>query len=117
MKRPIQVAVRSKWPSAAQFNGTPWWVWTGGLLGAFNVLAPVLLVGRLGTTLLFAAIITGQLICSLVIDQLGCAGSPAPPSHPSPAVRVGLVVCRRLPRSAVKPIDQIRPEVSHCKVA
>ena len=40
----FQVVVRSKWPTAAQFYGTPWWVWTGGLLGAFNVLAPVLLV-------------------------------------------------------------------------
>ena len=56
----FQFAVRSKWPAAAQFNGTPWWVWTGGLLGAFNVLAPVLLVGRLGTALLFAAIITDR---------------------------------------------------------
>jgi len=44
----FQVVVRSKWPAAAQFYGTPRWVWTGGLLGAFNVLAPVLLVGRLG---------------------------------------------------------------------
>jgi transporter family-2 protein len=79
----FQVAVHSKWPSAAQFNGTRWWVWTGGLLGAFNVLAPVLLVGRLGTTLLFAAIITGQLICSLVIDHLGALGLPQHPVTPA----------------------------------
>jgi transporter family-2 protein len=86
----FQVAVRSKWPSAAQFNGTPWWVWTGGLLGAFNVLAPVLLVGRLGTALLFAAIITGQLICSLLVDHLGALGLSR---HPvTPARLVGAVL-------------------------
>ena len=79
----FQVAVRSKWPAAAQFNGTPWWVWTGGLLGAFNVLAPVLLVGRLGTALLFAAIITGQLICSLLVDHLGALGLPRHPITPA----------------------------------
>jgi bacterial/archaeal transporter family-2 protein len=79
----FQIVVRSKWPTAAQFYGTPWWVWTGGLLGAFNVLAPVLLVGRLGTTLLFAAIITGQLICSLVIDHLGALGLPHHPVTPA----------------------------------
>jgi len=62
---------------------TPWWVWTGGLLGAFNVLAPVLLVGRLGTALLFAAIITGQLICSLLVDHLGALGLPRHPVTPA----------------------------------
>ena len=79
----FQVAVRSKWPAAAQFNGTPWWVWTGGSLGAFNVLVPVLLVGRLGTALLFAAIITGQLICSLLVDHLGALGLPRHPVTPA----------------------------------
>jgi bacterial/archaeal transporter family-2 protein len=78
-----QVAVRSKWPVAAQFSGAPWWVWTGGLLGAFNVLAPVLLVGRLGTTLLFAVVITGQLICSLLVDHLGALGLPRHPATPA----------------------------------
>lgn len=80
-----QVAVRSKWPAAAQLSGTPWWVWTGGLLGAFNVLAPVLLVGRLGTTLLFAAIITGQLICALLVDHFGVLGVPR---HPTTLARL-----------------------------
>lgn len=78
-----QVAVRSKWPAATQFSGVPWWIWTGGLLGAFNVLAPVLLVGRLGTTLLFAAIITGQLICSLLVDHFGALGLPRHPATPA----------------------------------
>jgi bacterial/archaeal transporter family-2 protein len=79
----FQVAIRSRWPTVAQFNGAPWWVWTGGLLGAFNVLAPVLLVGRLGTALLFAGIITGQLICSLVVDHLGALGLPHYPVTPA----------------------------------
>jgi transporter family-2 protein len=75
-----QVVVRSKWPAAAQFSGMPWWVWTGGLLGAFNVLAPVLLVGRLGAALLFTVIITGQLICALLVDHLGVLGLRCSPS-------------------------------------
>jgi bacterial/archaeal transporter family-2 protein len=47
------------------------------------VLAPVLLVGRLGTTLLFAAIITGQLICSLLVDHFGALGLPRHPATPT----------------------------------
>jgi bacterial/archaeal transporter family-2 protein len=80
-----QVAVRSKWPAEVQFSGAPWWIWTGGLLGAFNVLTPVLLVSRLGATLLFAAIITGQLICSLLVDHLGALGLPR---HPASMTRL-----------------------------
>jgi bacterial/archaeal transporter family-2 protein len=74
-----QVAVRSKWPAAAQFSMAPWWVWTGGLLGTVVMLTPVLLVGRLGAALLFAAIITGQLVCSLLVDHLGALGLPRHP--------------------------------------
>jgi bacterial/archaeal transporter family-2 protein len=74
-----QVAVRSKWPAAAQFSSVPWWVWTGGLLGTGVMLTPVLLVGRLGAALLFAAIITGQLVCSLLVDHLGAFGLPRHP--------------------------------------
>ena len=80
-----QGVVGSKWPAAAQLSGAPWWVWTGGLLGAFNVLAPVLLAGRLGTALLFTVIITGQLICALLVDHLGLLGLPR---HPAPPARL-----------------------------
>ena len=29
--------LRSSWPTPAALSGTPWWVWTGGLFGAFFV--------------------------------------------------------------------------------
>jgi transporter family-2 protein len=49
----------------------PWWNWIGGPLGAAFVLSGTLLVPRLGTATFLAAVIAGQLTCSLAIDHFG----------------------------------------------
>lgn len=54
----------------------PWWVWAGGLCGAFYVLLAILLARRLGTAALSAAGILGQLGTALVIDHYGWFGMP-----------------------------------------
>ena len=62
------------------FNGTkgaPWWIWTGGLLGAFFVSIATALVPRLGATLSFSLIIAGQLLISVIIDKYGLFGIAA----------------------------------------
>src|SRR3712207_9494643 len=35
-------------PSFGEVSNAPWWIWTGGLLGAFYVFASVILTPRLG---------------------------------------------------------------------
>lgn len=54
--------------------GTPAWEMVGGLIGAAWVAVSAITVGRIGAGVVASAAITGQLICSLVIDQLGLAG-------------------------------------------
>jgi transporter family-2 protein len=64
------------WPtrlSLAQVAATPAWAWTGGLMGMAYVLVGVIAAPRLGATSLMAAVIFGQLVCALVLDQLGVA--------------------------------------------
>ena len=56
--------------------GFPWWVWTGGLLGAFFVASTVALVPRLGVALTFSLIIAGQMLITLVIDHFGFLDVP-----------------------------------------
>ena len=48
---------------------TPWWVWTGGILGAFFIVARAYLVPVLGTGAVVIIGILGQLSCSLAIDK------------------------------------------------
>jgi transporter family-2 protein len=52
----------------------PWWHWTGGLLGAVYVALTILLAPRLGAAALIAAVVAGQMLASLVLDQWALVG-------------------------------------------
>jgi len=52
----------------------PWWALIGGLLGAVYVTVAILTVRTLGASGLTAAVITGQLAISVVIDRFGLLG-------------------------------------------
>ncbi|MEJ7577412.1 MAG: DMT family transporter [Pyrinomonadaceae bacterium] len=60
----------------AQTMSLPWWVWTGGLLGAYFVTALIILAPRLGASTLIGLALTGQLLVSLVLDHYGLLGFP-----------------------------------------
>lgn len=58
-------------------SGTvPFWLWFGGLLGAVYVAGSIFLVPRMGALALALAILAGQVIASLVLDQNGWLGYP-----------------------------------------
>lgn len=54
----------------------PWWAWLGGVFGAFIVSMSIFLAPRLGALTLAIAIISGQVLASLVLDQKGWLGYP-----------------------------------------
>ena len=54
----------------------PWWVWLGGLLGAFNIAMSIYLAPKLGALVLAVSIVCGQVIASLALDQQGWFGYP-----------------------------------------
>ncbi len=58
-------------PSFGDVANAPWWVWTGGLLGAFYVFASVILTPRLGAATTVALILTVQVLASIAIDHFG----------------------------------------------
>lgn len=66
----------------AQLQGlsrAPWWIWTGGLLGALYVTAAVVAVPRVGAGVVIGAGILGQLVAALAIDSLGWLGASRVP--------------------------------------
>ena len=63
----------------------PWWMWTGGFLGAFLVAATVVLAPRLGAVSMITLIVSGQMIASVVLDHYGLIGYTV---HPVNAWRV-----------------------------
>ncbi|HEX2291941.1 MAG TPA: DMT family transporter [Gaiellaceae bacterium] len=71
------------WPDRAE--DAPWWVWTGGLLGAFYVLGSIVTAPKLGAATLVALILAGQAIASLLVDHFGWVGFA---EHPITPVRL-----------------------------
>jgi bacterial/archaeal transporter family-2 protein len=77
------LATTRSWPDRA--GDAPWWVWVGGLLGAFYVLGSIVTAPKLGATTLVALILAGQAIASLLVDHFGWVGFE---EHPISALRV-----------------------------
>jgi bacterial/archaeal transporter family-2 protein len=67
----VLIAARG-WPDRA--GDAPWWVWTGGLLGAFYVLGSIVTAPKLGAATLVALILAGQALASLAVDHFGWVG-------------------------------------------
>jgi bacterial/archaeal transporter family-2 protein len=55
-------------------NASPWWIWTGGLLGTFFVAGIVVLLPRLGVVLSFSLVLAGQMFVAILFDQFGWLG-------------------------------------------
>lgn len=53
---------------------SPWWIWTGGLLGTFFVAGIVVLLPRLGVVLSFSLVLAGQMFVAILFDQFGWMG-------------------------------------------
>lgn len=66
---------RQSWTLGGE-GSRPWWIWTGGLLGAYVVTALIILAPRLGASLLIALVVTGQMITALILDHFGLLGFP-----------------------------------------
>ncbi|MCR6098484.1 DMT family transporter [Salipaludibacillus agaradhaerens] len=64
----------------------PWWIWTGGALGALYVLATIILIPKLGAANTIAYILTGQVVMSIIIDHYGLIKVPV---HEISAPRIG----------------------------
>lgn len=79
-------------PTLAAAGNHPWWVWFGGMLGAFFVTATIILVPKLGATAMVTLILAGQMVASLLLDHFGLLGYPL---HPINLGRIAgvLLVC------------------------
>src|SRR3954469_6978722 len=67
----LSIAVWKPLPSGPRLADAPWWVWVGGLLGAFYVAGSIITAPRLGASVLIAAVIAGQSLASLLADHCG----------------------------------------------
>ena len=60
-----------KVPDLSALKQTSFWMWTGGLLGAFYIFTSVFVAPKIGFANLFSLIVAGQIILALVFDHFG----------------------------------------------
>ena len=71
------LAMRYPVPGLNRAAALPWWIWIGGgFLGAYFVSSAIYLAPRIGATVLFMTIITGQLLVALLLEYKGFMGFP-----------------------------------------
>lgn len=58
---------------------TRWWMWLGGMMGAFFITSVIFIAPVIGPTKLFALIIASQLIFSIMVDHYGWMGFDVQP--------------------------------------
>jgi transporter family-2 protein len=86
----ISAFVRKPVPSLARLGDVPWWVWIGGLLGAVYVTGSIVTAPKLGAVTLATAIVFGQTLASVLVDQFGWVGFKE--HHASPVRLLGVAL-------------------------
>jgi len=71
---PILLVVRQGFGELGDTLSQPWWMLTGGALGAAIVFSITIAGPRIGTTAVVALLIAGQLVAATVIDRYGWFG-------------------------------------------
>jgi transporter family-2 protein len=70
----VSLLVFKPLPSVARLGDAPWWMWFGGLLGGFYVVAAAVTAPQLGAATLIALVVAGQSLTSLLVDHFGWVG-------------------------------------------
>ena len=74
------LVLRRSVPELGPIMDAPWWMWLGGLLGAYFVSASIILTPLLGTATTVGLFLTGQVIASIAIDHFGWIGVSVQPA-------------------------------------
>jgi transporter family-2 protein len=71
---PVLLVARQGFGGLGDTFAQPWWMLTGGALGAAIVLSITIAGPRIGTTAVVALLIAGQLVAAIAIDRFGWFG-------------------------------------------
>jgi len=84
--------IRPELPSLAAMRAGPWWIWTGGFIGAVYVAVSLNIAQRLGATTLVAVVVLGQMTAALIVDHFGLLGLAEHPISPLRILGVLLLI-------------------------
>ena len=71
---------RHSLPSPGQLGAAPLSAWLGGVFGAIYAIVTVVLARHIGAATLVALVVSGQLVCSVLLDHVGVIGFEVRPA-------------------------------------
>ncbi|ALC05471.1 hypothetical protein CDES_05170 [Corynebacterium deserti GIMN1.010] len=88
----LLVLTRTPWRGIYNAAGekNPWWMWTGGIIGATVIFSNAFLAPIIGTGVTVVVMLLGMMLASLLIDASGFLNSPRRTIYP--AQIIGLIV-------------------------
>ncbi len=79
-------------PAMRQAALGPWWLWSGGFIGAAFVFGALFVAPRIGAAPFVAATIFGSVVASLLIDHFALLGFALQPISPTRLLAVAFVL-------------------------
>ena len=89
---PVLWWMRAPPPMLAGALHGPWWQWIGGVFGMIYITAALVLAPRVGAANFIVGVVAGQMLASLLIDQMGLVGLPSRPATWMRVAGLGLVL-------------------------
>jgi len=86
------VFLRIPLPAMTTLSGYPWWIWSGGVWGAFFVAAMVVLAHKMGAASMVALEVFGQMLTSAFLDHFGLLGYAVHPLNGCRLQGIGLII-------------------------
>ncbi|MBD7960108.1 DMT family transporter [Comamonas avium] len=71
---PMLILAKAPVPNFAHALHGPWWLWIGGVLGAFYIISATMLTPRLGAGGFLVAVVAGQMVMAVLVDHFGLMG-------------------------------------------
>ncbi|KAI3605562.1 Integral membrane protein [Cupriavidus necator H850] len=93
---PVLWLMRVPLPAPSALARGPGWLWIGGVLGVFYISAALMMAPRLGAAGFIAAVVAGQVLAALLVDQFGLAGFAVRALTPARLAGAALIVAGML---------------------
>mgnify|MGYP005672759397 FL=1 len=88
----VIILVRVKLPSIKVAMAAPWWMWCGGIIGAFAVFGALNFAPKMGAAAYVSVTILGIVSASLLLDHFGAIGFQKQPVTFGKLFGAGMVV-------------------------
>lgn len=70
----VALAAGKSLPRPSTMEGLPWWAWIGGFCGAVVLAATAASASKIGTSVMVALIMVGQIMAAMLLDRMGWFG-------------------------------------------